>query len=230
MPSRPRALRVPRFEVSTMIALWKYVVRPRPSVSRASPSTWSSRSNTDGCAFSISSSSTTPNGWLRTAAVSRAVASPPSPPPPNSRSAAHGSVYSLMSRRTMRSGAPNRYAATLRASSVLPTPVGPTNSSDASGLSAGLRGAPSRRRSRRRRGARRRPGRPCAGAARRSPRRRRATRSSASSAIGIPVDHENAAYSSASPSSGPSPRASRPASCATRSSSSSRTALPGNAR
>ena len=40
----------------------------------------------------------------------------------------------------MRSGAPNRYAATERASSVLPTPDGPTNSSDTSGLSAGANG------------------------------------------------------------------------------------------
>ena len=70
-PSCWFAADVPRFEVITITAFEKSAVRPSASVSRPSPVTCSSRSNTSGWAFSISSSSTTANGWRRTAAVSR---------------------------------------------------------------------------------------------------------------------------------------------------------------
>jgi hypothetical protein len=56
--------------VITIRVLPKSAVRPSASVSRPSPSTAGSRSNTSGWAFSISSSSTTPNGCRLTAAVS----------------------------------------------------------------------------------------------------------------------------------------------------------------
>ena len=49
----------PRLEVKMTTVFLKSTVRPRPSVSLPSSSTWSSRSNTSGCAFSISSKSTT---------------------------------------------------------------------------------------------------------------------------------------------------------------------------
>ena len=60
----------PRFEVSTRIVLRKSTVRPWPSVSRPSSRTCSSTSNTSGCAFSTSSSSTTLYGRRRTDSVS----------------------------------------------------------------------------------------------------------------------------------------------------------------
>ncbi len=50
--------------------LVKFTVRPRPSVRRPSSSTCNSMLNTSGWAFSISSSSTTEYGRLRTASVS----------------------------------------------------------------------------------------------------------------------------------------------------------------
>ena len=58
------------FEVMMMIVLRKSTVRPWPSVSLPSSSTWSSTLNTSGCAFSISSNSTTLYGLRRTASVS----------------------------------------------------------------------------------------------------------------------------------------------------------------
>ncbi len=48
----------------------KFTVRPWLSVSRPSSSTCSRMLNTSGCAFSISSSSTTAYGRRRTASVS----------------------------------------------------------------------------------------------------------------------------------------------------------------
>ena len=49
----------PRLEVRIRIVFRKSTVRPWPSVSRPSSSTWSRMSKTSGCAFSTSSSSTT---------------------------------------------------------------------------------------------------------------------------------------------------------------------------
>ena len=117
-----------------MMALWNQAVCPRASVSRPSPQTWRSRSNTAGWAFSISSSSSTQKGCWRTRRVSS-----PSPwaLPRMSRSAAQGSMNSLMSKRNIRSGEPKRNVASSRASSVFPTPVGPTKRKVASGLPCG---------------------------------------------------------------------------------------------
>ena len=60
----------PRFEVRTKMVFRKSTVRPWPSVSRPSSSTCSRTSNTSGCAFSTSSSSTTVYGRRRTLSVS----------------------------------------------------------------------------------------------------------------------------------------------------------------
>ncbi|CFE79798.1 Uncharacterised protein [Mycobacterium tuberculosis] len=49
----------PRLDVRIKMVLRKSTVRPCPSVSRPSSRTCSSTSNTSGCAFSISSNSTT---------------------------------------------------------------------------------------------------------------------------------------------------------------------------
>ncbi len=137
----PRGLRrwaAPRLLVMMMRALWNQAVRPRASVSRPSPQTCRSRSNTAGWAFSISSSRSTQKGCWRTRRVSR-----PSPcsVPRMSRSAAQASMNSLMSKRNRRSGEPKRKVASSRASSVLPTPVGPTKRNVASGLPWGCRPA-----------------------------------------------------------------------------------------
>src|SRR5829696_6851477 len=55
----------PRLEVRISSVFRKSTVRPWPSVSRPSSSTWSRMSNTSGCAFSTSSSSTTEYGRRR---------------------------------------------------------------------------------------------------------------------------------------------------------------------
>ena len=58
------------FDVMMMTVLRKSTVRPWASVSRPSSSTWSRVLKTSGCAFSISSNSTTEYGLRRTASVS----------------------------------------------------------------------------------------------------------------------------------------------------------------
>ena len=74
-PIPRRALPAPRFDVITTTVLVKSTVRPSPSVSRPSSISWSRTFQTSGCAFSISSSSTTEYGRRRTGSVSW----PPSP-------------------------------------------------------------------------------------------------------------------------------------------------------
>ncbi len=65
-PARPPGM----FEVMISTVFLKSTVRPWPSVRRPSSITWSRMLNTSGCAFSISSSSTTLYGRRRTASVS----------------------------------------------------------------------------------------------------------------------------------------------------------------
>ena len=76
-PMPRRELPAPRFDVITSTVFVKSTVRPSPSVSRPSSMTCSSTFQTSGCAFSISSSSTTEYGRRRTGSVSW----PPSPYP-----------------------------------------------------------------------------------------------------------------------------------------------------
>ena len=87
-----------------------------------------------GCAFSISSSSTTLYGCVRTASTSRPPCSKPTYPggAPISRATACFSMYSLMSKRM--NSLPSSIASCL-ASSVLPTPVGPVNRNAPAGRS-----------------------------------------------------------------------------------------------
>ena len=116
-----------------MITAWrKSATAPRGSLSRPSSNTCRNRSHTPGSAFSNSSSSTTENGSRRIRLTSDA--SPPkSSSPPSMRRALPGFWYSDRSIRIIRSPEPNRYSASDLAISVLPVPVGPTNSSTACG-------------------------------------------------------------------------------------------------
>ena len=61
---------LPRFEVRMMMVFLKSTVRPCESVMRPSSRICSRMLNTSGCAFSISSNSTTLYGLRRTASVS----------------------------------------------------------------------------------------------------------------------------------------------------------------
>ena len=121
----------PRFEVITTIEFVKSARRPRPSVSRPSPSICNKRSKNDESAFSNSSKSNTENGCSRMRAVNV-----PSPPvnPPTRRVTAVASAYSLMSKRAIRRSSPKKNRARDLAISVLPVPVGPVKRSDAIGL------------------------------------------------------------------------------------------------
>ena len=122
-PKPGEALRcTPRFEVITIIAMRKSISLPLASVKRPSPSTPSNKSKTSGCAFSISSKRINESGrWRTCSARLRA------PPPTCSRRWLEpGIMYSDMSTRIMRSGEPNIIVASCLASSVFPTPVGPT--------------------------------------------------------------------------------------------------------
>ncbi len=112
----------------------KSTSRPAASVKRPSPRTPSSRSNTCGCAFSISSSSTTDSGCARTFDASDPELSRTS----SMRRNACPAMNSLMSSRIIRCSSPNRYRVSCLASSVFPTPVGPTKSSVPTGRSGSL--------------------------------------------------------------------------------------------
>ena len=126
----PLAIRAPRFEVMMITAWRKSAGSPRGSLSRPSSKTCRNRSQTLGSAFSNSSSSTTENGWRRIRATSEASSGSPEP---SIRRAEPGFWYSLQSIRIIRSPEPNRCSASALAISVLPVPVGPTNSSTACG-------------------------------------------------------------------------------------------------
>ena len=123
------------FEVMIATAFRKSTVRPWPSVSRPSSSTWSSALKTLGWAFSSSSKRTTEWGRRRTASVSCPPSSKPTYPggAPTSLDTECASPYSDMSRRTMARSSSKRNSARARAVSVFPTPVGPRNRNDPTG-------------------------------------------------------------------------------------------------
>src|SRR5204862_175483 len=102
---------------------------------------------TSGWAFSISSSSTTEYGLRRTAFVSVPESSYPTYPggAPISRLTENFSMYSDMSTRIRALVSANRKRASARASSVLPTPVGPEKMNDPIGRLGSLRPARLRR-------------------------------------------------------------------------------------
>ena len=121
-----------RLLVMISTVLVKSTVRPWPSVSRPSSSTCRRTLNTSWWAFSISSSSTTLYGRRRTASVSWPPSSYPTYPggAPTSLLTECFSEYSPMSIRTTAFSSSKRNDASARASSVLPTPVGPRNMND----------------------------------------------------------------------------------------------------
>mmetsp|Transcript_1043 Transcript_1043/g.3424 ORF Transcript_1043/g.3424 Transcript_1043/m.3424 type:complete len:338 (+) Transcript_1043:653-1666(+) len=128
----------PTFDVRMMSVFLNEITRPLESVNRPSSRICNIMLNTSGCAFSISSRSKTPNGLRRTASVRV----PPCPNPaypggaPISLETLCRSMYSDMSSRVMLSWLPKKRSANALTSSVLPTPVGPANKSDAIGRSA----------------------------------------------------------------------------------------------
>ena len=107
---------------------------------RPSSSTCSNTLKTSGCAFSISSKSTTEYGFLRTASVSCPPSSYPTYPggAPINLATLYFSMYSLISMRTILFSSSKRLAANVFASSVLPTPVGPKNRKDPIGFDGSL--------------------------------------------------------------------------------------------
>ena len=114
---------------------------------RPSSSTCNSTLNTSGCAFSISSKSTTLYGLRRTASVSWPPSSYPTYPggAPISLDTEYFSMYSLISILTIFCSSSNRFSARVLASSVLPTPVGPRNRKEPIGLVGSLMPALERR-------------------------------------------------------------------------------------
>ena len=127
-------------EVMIKIVFLKSTVRPWESVIRPSSSTCSNTLKTSGCAFSISSKSTTEYGFLLTASVSCPPSSYPTYPggAPISLDTEYFSMYSLISIRTMLFSSSNRLWASAFASSVLPTPVGPRNRKEPIGFVGSL--------------------------------------------------------------------------------------------
>ena len=116
----------------------RYTRRPRPSVSHPSSNACRNRFSSSGLAFSISSSSTTVQGLSRSWFVSKPPRSLPTMPrgmPISLSTDTAPSWYSDMSMRIIFFSSPKRNSATALASSVLPTPVGPRNSSTPSGRS-----------------------------------------------------------------------------------------------
>ena len=120
------------------MALEKSATRPPASVKRPSPNSCKSKSKNDGSAFSTSSKRTTAKGCSRILAVSWPSVAPT---PPMSRLTARGSAYSLMSKRSKRLRSRKKNSASAFAISVLPTPVGPMNKSDAMGRRGRVRPA-----------------------------------------------------------------------------------------
>ena len=130
-----------------MTVFLKSTTRPWPSVRRPSSRIWRSELKMSGCAFSISSKSTTLNGLRRTFSVSWPPSSKPTNPggAPNSRETVCFSPYSDMSSEIIAASSSNRNSASALASSVLPTPVGPAKMNEPEGRFGSLRPARVRR-------------------------------------------------------------------------------------
>mmetsp|Transcript_27147 Transcript_27147/g.52913 ORF Transcript_27147/g.52913 Transcript_27147/m.52913 type:complete len:208 (-) Transcript_27147:1523-2146(-) len=136
-PAMSMMLAEPMLEVKMMMVFLKSTVRPCPSVMRPSSSTCSRTLKTSGCAFSISSNSTTLYGRLLTASLNWPPSSYPTYPggAPTRRLTDCFSPYSDMSMRTMCSCESNSRSVSTLASCVFPTPVGPRNMKLAMGRS-----------------------------------------------------------------------------------------------
>ncbi|CFP63828.1 Uncharacterised protein [Bordetella pertussis] len=124
----------PALVVMMRMTLRKSALRPLLSVSVPWSMTCSRILKISGCAFSISSSSSTQCGCLVMASVSRPPWSNPTYPggAPIRRETAWRSMYSDISKRSSSMPMVN---ASWRATSVLPTPVGPENRKAPMGLS-----------------------------------------------------------------------------------------------
>ena len=120
---------VPIFDVIMIIVFLKSTFLPRLSVSKPSSSTCRRILKISGCAFSISSKSTTEYGFLLTFSVSCPPSSYPTYPggAPTNLERENFSIYSLISILTSESSESKRYLARALHNSVLPTPVGPKN-------------------------------------------------------------------------------------------------------
>ena len=139
---------LPTLLVMMMTVFLKSTVRPWPSVRRPSSSTWSRTLNTSGCAFSISSNRTTlvrpaadrlgQLAALLVADVARRRADQPR------RRCASPCTRSCRCAPS-RCSSSNRNSASARASSVLPTPVGPRKMNEPIGRFGSLRPARARR-------------------------------------------------------------------------------------
>ena len=151
LPKPIAALRrsaVPRFEVMIRIVFLKSTARPWESVRRPSSRICSSVLKTSGWAFSTSSKSTTREGLaahglgelaaLVVADVARGRAD-------EATDTECFSMYSLMSSWMSASSSSKRNSASVLASSVLPTPVGPRKMNDPPGRFGSFRPARVRR-------------------------------------------------------------------------------------
>ena len=118
----------------------KSTLTPLESVRMPSSRIWRRMLNTSGCAFSISSKSTTLLGLCLTASVNCPPSSYPTYPggEPVKRLAAIFSIYSDISSLIRYLVSPQYCFANCLVSSVLPTPVGPTNRKDPIGLFGSL--------------------------------------------------------------------------------------------
>ena len=126
--------REPAFDVIIKTTFLKSAALPVLSVIVAWSITCRRALNRSGCAFSISSSNNTQCGFFRIVSVNRAPWSKPTYPggEPSNLEILCFSIYSLISKRT--SSTPS-CCANLLESSVLPTPVGPTNRKEPTGFS-----------------------------------------------------------------------------------------------
>ena len=126
----------PALEVIIRIVFLKLTFLPFESVIWPSSSTCSRILNTSGCAFSISSNSTTEYGDRRTFSLSCPPSSKPTYPggDPTILETECDSIYSDMSTRIRAFSEPNIASASALDSSVLPTPVGPRNRKEPMGL------------------------------------------------------------------------------------------------
>ena len=122
----------PAFDVIITIVFSKLTVFPCASVSLPSSNTCNKMLNTSWCAFSISSNKIIEYGFLFTLSVNWPASSYPTYPggAPINFAVELLSIYSDISNLIIDFSFPNISNATAFASSVLPTPVGPTNIKD----------------------------------------------------------------------------------------------------
>ena len=127
--------RAPIFDVMIMIVFLKSTVLPSASVRIPSSKTCNRMLKMSGCAFSISSNNKTEYGERFTRSVNCPPSSWPTYPggEPISFETECFSISSDMSKRIIERWLPNKNSARHRATSVLPTPVGPRKRNEPTG-------------------------------------------------------------------------------------------------